>query len=880
MTGQVLKLAGQATVTARVGKVIRRLTVYVAEDSNCPVLFGRDWISAFFGRNWVKRLTKNTIASVSENKPAKLAEILEKYKNTVFKPGLGELKVITAQLQLKQDAQPRFFKPRVVPSAVKPKLEKALEAMVEEGNLERVEYSRWGTPVVPVVKPDGTVRVCGDYKVTLNPSLEVPQYPLPRVEECFQAMNGGHYYTKIDLAQAYNQVTLDEESKELTTINTHKGLYRWTRLPYSVASSPAIFQEIMDKVLQGLHHVVWYLDDILITGESEEQHLDNIEQVLGRLEMYGLRARESKCKFFEESVEYLGHLIDKEGVHPLEKKVTAILEAKPPKNVEELQSFMGMVNYYAKFIPNMSTITAPLNELNKKGVAWKWKHKEKEAFRELKEKLASTQVLIHYNPNLPLKLDCDASSVGLGAVLSHVMKDGTERPIAYASRSLSKAERNYSQIEKEALSIVWALHKFHQYLYLNKFILVTDHKPLTVLFKPDKAIPVIASGRIQRWALFLMDYRYQIQFRSTTKHGNADTLSRFPLEEEEVPDKEILFVHQLQCEDMYLTDKEIAKSTKKNPLLTKVINYVRSGWPSTVNDELRPYHRLKEELTVEGGCLLRGMQVIIPPGLRKRILVLLHKTHPGIVRMKALARSYVWWPKLDEDLEGIVKTCQECQQNHKEDQKTPLHPLEQPTRPWQRVHLDFAGPFKGQMWLVLVDAYSKWPEVIPMTTTTAPKTIQELRWIFARFGLPESIVTDNGPQFVATEFADFTRRNGIKHVRVAPYHPRSNGQAERFVQTFKDAMKMSEGNGDIYQKLATFLLIYRKTPHTTTTEAPALLLNKRNPRSRLDLIKPDVNRRIKEQQQKQKKYFDIGSQCKEFTSNQPVWVRNYRGTNK
>ena len=249
--------------------------------------------------------------------------------------------------------------------------------------------------------------------------------------------------------------------------------------------------------------------------------------------------------------------------------------------------------------------------------------------------------------------------------------------------------------------------------------------------------------------------------------------------------------------------------------------------------------------------------------------------------MKALARSYVWWPKLDEDLEGIVKTCQECQQNHKEDQKTPLHPLEQPTRPWQRVHLDFAGPFKGQMWLILVDAYSKWPEVIPMTTTTAPKTIQELRWIFARFGLPENIVTDNGPQFVATEFADFTRRNGIKHARVAPYHPRSNGQAERFVQTFKEAMKkMSEENGDIYQKLTNFLLIYRKTPHTTTTEAPALLLNKRNPRSRLDLIKPDVNRRIKEQQQKQKKYFDIGSQFKEFISNQPVWVRNYRGTNK
>ena len=179
--------------------------------------------------------------------------------------------------------------------------------------------------------------------------------------------------------------------------------------------------------------------------------------------------------------------------------------------------------------------------------------------------------------------------------------------------------------------------------------------------------------------------------------------------------------------------------------------------------------------------------------------------------------------------------------------------------------MDFTGPFKDQMWLIIV--------VIPMTTTTASETIQKLRWIFARFGLPENIVTDNGPQFVATEFADFTRRNGNQHVRVAPYHPRSNGQVERFVQNFKNAIKkMSEESGDIYQKLANFLLIYRKTPHTTTTKATALLLTKRNPRSRLDLIKPDVNRMIKEQQEKQMKYFDIGSKCKEFTSNQPVWV--------
>ena len=366
-----------------------------------------------------------------------------------------------------------------MPFAVKPRLEKALEEMVEEGNLERVDFSRWGTPVVPVVKPNGTVRVCGDYKVTLNPCLEVPQYPLTRAEECFHTMNGGKHFTKIDLAQAYNQVTLDEESRDLTTINTHKGLYRWTRLPYGVASSPAIFQEIMDKILQGLHQVVWYLDDILITGETEDQHLSNIEEVLSRLQKYGLRARVNKCRFFEESVEYLGHLINQEGIHPVERKVVAILEAKLPKNVEQLQSFLGMVTYYAKFISNMSTITAPLNDLKRKGVIWKWGKKEEKAFTTLKKEVVSTKVLVHYDSQLPLKLDCDASSVGVGAVLSHIMGDGTERPIAYASRSLSKAERNYSQIEREALSIVWETKSF-----ISTCTLISLHWSLTTSLSP------------------------------------------------------------------------------------------------------------------------------------------------------------------------------------------------------------------------------------------------------------------------------------------------------------------------------------------------------------------------------------------------------------
>ena len=361
--------------------------------------------------------------------------------------------------------------------------------MEVEGSLEKIDHFEWATPVVLVIKPDGTVRICGDFKVTLNPCLQVPQHPLPRIEDCFHAMNGGKKFLKVDLSQAYNQIMLDEESMNLTAISTHQGLYRWCCLPYGVASSPAILQGTIDQVLQGLEGVVWYMDDILVTGRTDEEHLKHLNDVLARLEKHGLRGRKEKCAFFKNSVEYLGHIIDRNGIKPVQKKVEALLDAPAPTNVGQLGSFLGMINYYGRFIPNLSTLAAPLYRLRQKNVPWKWGAEEKVAFEQLKAALASTKVLVHYEPKLPVKLDCDASSVGIGTVLSHMMADGRERPIAYASRSLNKAERNYSQIEKEALSLVWGVKKFYMYLYLREFTLATDHKPLTSLFSPSRAFP-------------------------------------------------------------------------------------------------------------------------------------------------------------------------------------------------------------------------------------------------------------------------------------------------------------------------------------------------------------------------------------------------------
>ena len=366
------------------------------------------------------------------------------------------------------------------------------------------------------------------------------------------------------------------------------------------------------------------------------------------------------------------------------------------------------------------------------------------------------------------------------------MPDGTERPIGFVSRTLSDAEKKYSQLEKEALSCVVGVTRFRSYLCGYHFELQTDHKPLLSLFNEKKAIPQQATNRIQRWAWTLASYEYTISWRNTTQHANADALSRIPLLE--VPSKTttppelVLMVEELQ--DAPITASQIANWTRRDPLMARVLRYILQGWPSQSDEDLKPYWQRKLELSVQDGCILWGGRVVVPPQGRQSVLNELHSGHSGVSRTKSLARGLVWWPGLDNNIETIVKHCASCQQNQASPPAAPLQPWSWPTRPWSRLHIDFAGPMSGKMFLVVIDAHSKWIDVFPMTTATATTTIQQLRTLFAQFGIPDTIVSDNGPQFSAVEFQQFCRLNGIRHSRVAPYHPSSNGLAERAVKIF------------------------------------------------------------------------------------------------
>ncbi len=880
-TGEIIKPLGVARVQVTMNNQTEMLDMYITENGQQPL----------FGRSWLRKLQLDWKAIKVHHQPmlpsstSTLQKLLEKHKD-VFKEEIGELKGITTKLKVKENATPKFHKARPVPYALRSRVEDELDRLEKQGIITKVNHSEWGTPIVPVVKPNGSVRVCGDYKVTVNPVLEVEQYPLPRIEDIFANLAGGQHFSKLDLRQAYHQMVVDDESKDILTINTHKGLYQYNRLVFGIASAPAIWQRTMDQILQDIPNTQCLLDDIIITGKTESEHLDTLRRVLERLEQYGLRAKLNKCEFFQDEIIFCGHKINKDGLHKTQDKIESVMNAPQPQNVSQLRSFLGLINYYHRFLPDLATVLHPLHRLLIKDMKWKWDSKCEQAFKKAKDLIASDQVLTHYDPSLPVQIATDASPYGLGAVLSHMMPDGSERPIAFASRSLNQAERGYSQIDKEALAIIWGVKHFYLYLYGRHFTLVTDHQPLVAIFNPVKGIPVMTAARLQRYALFLAGLTYKIIYRSTTKHGNADAMSRLPVQDANVDDNNsssldaLDILHMTTIANLPVTCEQVKRETQRDPILARVYDYILKGWPNEVPEDMKPYQRRKNETSLCQGCIMWGYRVVIPPKLRPQVLEELHSGHLGIVKMKSLARGHVWWPNIDVDIERMAKNCAGCQEHQKAPTQAPLHPWEWPSDKWQRIHVDYAGPFLGHMFLVVVDAYSKWPEVVITNSTTSTQTIEILRTIFGRNGVPEQLVSDNGPCFTSQEFQTFMKRNGIKHITSAPFKPSTNGLAERFVQSMKSSLRsMKKEEGSVQSKLTKFLMSYRNTPQSTTGETPSMLLNNRPLRSRLDLIKPNLRKKVNNKQ------LDMAATRKttdtrQLNIGQSVWVRDYRGQNK
>ncbi|XP_039452532.1 uncharacterized protein K02A2.6-like [Culex pipiens pallens] len=872
-SGEPLGLASEFWCDVTIQGVSKRGLCRVAVPGINLFVLGTDWMDNF--GLWDVPISSFCSKVCSQPQHSlDVGQLQAKYTD-VFTSRMGLCTKTKVKLSLRGNPKPVFRPKRPVAYSMEGAVEEELQRLTNIGVLKPVEFSDWAAPIVVVRKPNGTIRICADFSTGLNSVLESNQHPLPLPEDIFASMAGCKVFSHIDLSDAYLQVEVDPDSQNLLTINTHKGLYQYTRLTPGIKSAPGAYQQLMDTMLCGLSSTCGYLDDILVAGRTQEEHDSNLHRVLSRLQEYGFTVRIEKCSFSMRQIKYLGQIMDGDGIRPDPNKTSAVASMPAPHDVPSLRSYLGAVNYYSKYVPEMRKLRYPMDQLLKAGTKWDWNDACQKSFDRFKELLQSPLVLTHYNPKLELVVSADASTVGIGARIAHRFPDGAVKAISHASRSLTPAESNYSQIEKEGLALIFAVTRFHRMLFGRHFQLETDHKPLLSIFGSKKGIPVYTANRLQSF-------------------GYADVLSRL-INTHIRPDEEyVIAAIQLEntmqhivdrsLEGLPLTFKVIKTGTEADPVLKQVTRYVQEGWPNRKADledsQLQQFYLRRDGLSAVSGCLTYGERLVIPSKFHKRVLQLLHKGHPGVERMRSIARNYAYWPGIDESIAQLVRTCTDCASVAKTSNKTTLQSWPLPEKPWQRVHIDFAGPVDGWFYLILVDAFSKWPEVVPTKRITTAATLAILQGIFARFGMPETLVSDNGRQLVSEEFERYCDSNGILHLKTPPFHPQSNGLAERFVDTFKRTLKKITAGGEaLAQAIDTFLLCYRSTPCRSAPEGktPAEVLLGRPLRTSLDLLKPPTPFH-KIENSKQEKQFNQqhGAKARHYQPKDRVWAKVYK----
>ena len=789
--------------------------------------------------------------------------------------------------------------PRRIPAHYRAEVTQQIQSMLEQGIITRSK-SPWMAPAVFVPKKNGQLRICVDYR-ELNKRTTKDSYPLPLPDEVQDRLAGSTIFSTLDLHSGYWQLPIDYNDREKTAFcpGPGMGLYEFCRMPFGLSGAPSSFQRLMDKTLHGLPFVTIYLDDILIHSKDEQTHKSHLETVFQRLSNAGLTLRGTKCHIGMSSVQYLGHVFSSDGMSPDPNKIKVVTDWPTPTNITEVRQFLGLASYYRRYIQNFSSIATPLHKLTQKGIPFSWDQACTFAFNTLKNHLIKAPVLAY--PSFEQDagefiLQTDASAVGLGAILEqqgHV--------IAYASRSLTSSERNYSVIQRECLAIIFALKQFRHYLLGRSFVLNTDHAPLQWLSAQKM------EGMLCRWALAMQEYNFKIVYRKGSLNTNADALSRLPPTQTPCA---------LTMALPYYSLSDLQTAQLKDDTLSVVLQtrQCSSDIPFQKKWRKPPLHRYKQlwkQLVIIDGVLCRQYSPnpldqmvtvpILPPSFQKEALIRNHNAptagHQGVAKTFERLCREAYWVDMAKHVEQHCRECTVCQQSKLSmPQRAPLQNITI-GRPWQMVAVDVLkvplSTNNNQYLLVLQDYFTKWADAIPMPDQTAERITSELVKVFCIYGPPQVLHSDQGRNFESSIFTQTLHAFGIQKSHTSPYHPQGDGMVERFNRTLLQLLRTYVDTQDEWEKYLPYVLYaYRTSCHTTTGVPPYLLLYGRHPpsnqlqkqlaydslsypahiQSRLAELQDFVHTNLTQAASNQKDSYDNHTSTPLFAIGDPVWL--------
>ena len=805
----------------------------------------------WFGKNWpLQGERASQIISAIHNIPVSgitpIDMLISKYSK-IFSPKTSPLTPCLVQpLKIITEGNPICQRAYRAPLTKRQEISKAVDDMLAQGIIQP-SCSPWASPVTLVPKPDGSIRFCVDYR-KLNQVSKKDSYPVPLASDCFDLMQGTSIFSTIDLRSGFHQVTVDPADREKTAFICHRGLFEFVRMPFGLANGPSHFQRAMDQVFQDYlgKFVMVYIDDIVIFSKTIEEHIKHLETVFARLADFGLQIKPEKCKFARREINLLGYVLNEKGIKANPEKTVAISKMPPPKTVKQVRSFLGMAGYYRQCIQNYADLAQPLTELTQKRKRFYWSPECQKAFQALKLALVSDTIVRHPRVDLPYKLYTDASNFCVGAILCQTHEDGTEYVVQYLSHQLSGVQCRWATIEKEAYAVVYALQKLRAYLYGAEFTVYTDHKPLLCLFSKS-----MTNTKIQRWAILLAEYGAKIKYKPGSSNIRADMLSRLPPSEPvAVIDAHTAYVEPVDgpediADDLLpftmdgLDRAALSVAQKADfPILWGKAGVEDSGY--VINN------RILYSVWTPSTTSPEYPRIVLPTQYQEAVIDRAHREVGHMSTYKTLGRlreAYVW-PRMRETIKARLAKCATCAVHYKRQDHVAMGDMPLPASPMQVVAMDLIGPFvtssgNNKYVLTVVDHCTGWAEAypIPDKRNITVSHVFHNRFV-ATHGCPETLITDNGAEFVARDFSDYLTHMGIKHTRSTPRHPQSNGKIERFNRTFKEMLTKAVKNApeDWEEHVGTTLLAHRITISDVTHYSPFFLLFGRQPRAPLSKL--------------------------------------------